>query len=510
MEQLRTFAADGLPRLLTSIAILVVGWIVALALGAILRAALRRTHVDEKIARAVLGEERAAHIDTARWVGKVVYYVALVFVFLLFFQSLHLTAATVPISAFLDSIFAFLPRLLGAVAILFVAWLAASLARRIVSAAMRKFDVERRVGGDDRTTLPGTGPATRRAQVGGPVAEIVYWVVLLLFTPAILGALRLEGLLAPVQAMIARALTFVPNIVSAGAILAAGWFVARVVQRLTTKVLSTAGLDTLSERTGMSKVAGNQRLSGLAGTVVYALILIPVAIAALNALRLEAVTAPASRMLETFFQAVPAIFGAALLLVIAYVAARLLSGLVRNLLRGVGFDRVPEKMGLTKPAAGEQTASDFAATLTMVAVMYFAALEAARLLGFQEVAALGMTVAFLAGRVLLGLVIFAVGLFLANLSASAIRRTSVPRADLLATIGRIAVLGLAGAMALRQMGIANEIIELAFGLTLGAVAVAAAIAFGLGGRDAASQAIGDARDKLRHRTGPGPVHHPAE
>lgn len=56
--------------------------------------------------------------------GKVVYCVALVFVFLLFFQSLQLTAATEPIGGFLDSIFAYIPRLLGAGAILFVAWLA--------------------------------------------------------------------------------------------------------------------------------------------------------------------------------------------------------------------------------------------------------------------------------------------------------------------------------------------------------------------------------------------------
>jgi hypothetical protein len=518
MDQLRHFTVDGLPRLVTSIAILVVGWIVALAIGALVRAGLKRTHLDDKIATKVLGAERAGHIDTARWIGNVVYYVALVFVFLVFFQSLHLTAATVPISNFLDSIFAFIPRLLGATAILFVAWLAASLARRLVSVAMRKFDVDRSVRTEATTTTPGRTtipgmqppPETASRQMGGPVSEAVYWVVLLLFTPAVLGALRLEGLLAPVEGMVNRALTFVPNIASAGLILAIGWFVARLLQRLTTNVLTSAGLDRLSDRTGLSKVAGSQRLSSLVGTVVYALILIPVAIGALNALRLEAVTAPASRMLETFFQAVPAIFGAALLLVIAYVAARLLAGLVSSILRGVGFDALPEKMGFSKAAEGEQTPSAFAGTLTTIAVMYFGVLEAARLLGLQDVVALGMTVAALAGRVLLGLIVFSLGLYLANLAAKAIRKTGASQADLLAMVGRIAVLGLAGAMALRQMGIANEIIELAFGLTLGAVAVAAAIAFGLGGRDAASQAIGEMRDKLRHRSGPGVAHHPAE
>ncbi|MGA6993155.1 MAG: hypothetical protein WBX50_04575 [Candidatus Deferrimicrobiaceae bacterium] len=45
---------------------------------------------------------------------------------------------------------------------------------------------------------------------------------------------------------------------------------------------------------------------------------------------------------------------------------------------------------------------------------------------------------------------------------------------------------LAGAMALRQMGLANEIIYIAFGMLLGAVAIAVAIAFGIGGRDIAA------------------------
>jgi hypothetical protein len=53
----------------------------------------------------------------------------------------------------------------------------------------------------------------------------------------------------------------------------------------------------------------------------------------------------------------------------------------------------------------------------------------------------------------------------------------------------VAILVLAGAMALRQMEIANEIVNLAFGLLLGAVAVAVALAFGLGGRESASRLI---------------------
>ena len=54
-------------------------------------------------------------------------------------------------------------------------------------------------------------------------------------------------------------------------------------------------------------------------------------------------------------------------------------------------------------------------------------------------------------------------------------------------MARIAILGVVIAMGLRAMGIANEIVELAFGLSFGAVAVAVALSFGLGGREAAGK-----------------------
>ena len=72
-------------------------------------------------------------------------------------------------------------------------------------------------------------------------------------------------------------------------------------------------------------------------------------------------------------------------------------------------------------------------------------------------------------------------------------------AALLATSARIAILVLSAAMALREMGIANDIINLAFGLLLGAVAVAVALAFGLGGREVAGQHLSQWSECLKNK-----------
>jgi hypothetical protein len=95
----------------------------------------------------------------------------------------------------------------------------------------------------------------------------------------------------------------------------------------------------------------------------------------------------------------------------------------------------------------------------------------------------------LLGHLLLGLIVFAIALWLARLAAGAVRGSGVPNAGALAWLAQGAVLILGGAIALRQMGVADSIINLAFGLLLGALAVAAALAFGLGGREVAGREL---------------------
>jgi hypothetical protein len=71
---------------------------------------------------------------------------------------------------------------------------------------------------------------------------------------------------------------------AAGLILLVGWFVARIVQRIVTNLLAAVGVDRLSEQVGVAKALGKQKLSGVIGLLLYILILIPVLIAALDAL----------------------------------------------------------------------------------------------------------------------------------------------------------------------------------------------------------------------------------
>ena len=116
-------------------------------------------------------------------------------------------------------------------------------------------------------------------------------------------------------------------------------------------------------------------------------------------------------------------------------------------------------------------------------------MEAAGQLGFQGLSELLVSLTRLLGRVVLGAVILAIGLYLASLVGGTIARRGGPHAGPAGTVARVAITGLSLFVGLTEMGFAEEIVTLAFGLSVGAAAVAAAIAFGMGGRDLARRRL---------------------
>jgi len=484
-QQIAQLLGGYVPNLIGALAILLFGWLVALLVSRGVRAAFRRTKLDDRAARW-LAREEGKPVEAGQWIAKGVFYFLMLFVLIAFFQVLGLTIITEPLNMLLIQVFQYAPQVLGAGALLVVAWIVASVLRFLITRALKALKVDKRLG-DQAGLEEGNG-----IPLSQTLGNAVYWLVFLLFLPAILSALALEGLLGPVQGMLDKALSFLPNIFAAGLILAVGWFVARIVRRIVSNVMIAVGADQLSERVGLTKILGSQQLSGLLGLVVYVLILIPILVAALNALALDAITRPAANMLDDILTAFPAIFAAVLLLAIAYVVGRVVSGLVANLLASAGFDVILVKLGLGKEAdEGEQKPSQIVGYLVLVAIMLFASIESLHLLGFALVAELVTSFTSFAGQVILGLIIFAIGLYIANLAAKTVKASGAAQAGVLALASRVSILALAGAMALRQMGLANEIINLAFGLLLGALAVAAALAFGLGGREIAAQELKD-------------------
>jgi hypothetical protein len=507
LDQQIRLIGSFVPNLLAALLILIVGWIVAKVVSSIVRGLLKRTNFDNRMAQSM----GTTGVGVENTVGTIVFWFIMLFVLMGFFQTLSLTAISTPLDALIAQILVFLPRLLGAAVLLLVAWVVATVLKRVVTGVLRGLDIDRRISAvvrDDESprvqpvvahpATPTEAPPVRTATPTGgrlsladTLGDVVYWLVFLLFLPAILSTLDLGGILLPVQVMLNQIFGYLPNLFAAALILVVGWFVARIIQKIVTSLLAAAGVDRLGDQVGLSQVLGGQSLSGVLGTVVYIFVLLPVLISALNALQIAAVTGPATNMLNTILAAIPNIFAAAAVLIISYVVGRLAAALVANLLTGIGFNSVPARLGMTRatPTVGRRTPAELVGSLVLIAIMLFASVEAARLLGFGALAELLAQLIQLGGQIILGLIVFGIGIYLANLAATMVESSGATNARLLAWAARIAILVLSGAMALRQMGLANEIVNLAFALLLGAIAVAAALAFGLGGRETAGREL---------------------
>jgi hypothetical protein len=500
------FQGANLENLLWAIGILLVGLIVSALVSSVVGGLLKKTTIDNRLAAWITGrpEGGAGAPQVEKWISSAVFWIIFIFFLVAFFNRLNLTAVSQPLNTFLNQITGFLPRLAAALIWLGIAWVLATVAKMAVSRLMRTFSVDERLNQE-----VGSASSERPLLLSDTVANALYWFIFLLFLPLILEALQLQQALLPVNNLLNQILAAIPKILEAVLIGFVGWLLAMVVRRIVTNLLAAAGADGLGARFGISRTSGGQSLSWIVGTIVYVLILIPTAIAALNALDIQAISQPAVAMLNDILSAVPKIFTAALILALAYILGRWVGDLVTNILRGIGFNNVfswlgvqpkqplrltpsssdPDATILQEPELPARTPSEFVGIVVQVGILLFAVVAATDVLGIPALTAIVSGIVLVAGRVLSGLVVFAIGLYLANLAFSLIASSGTRQARLLGQTARIAIIAFVAALALQQMGIGSDIVNLAFGLLLGAIAVGIALAFGLGGREIAADQI---------------------
>jgi len=167
------------------------------------------------------------------------------------------------------------------------------------------------------------------------------------------------------------------------------------------------------------------------------------------------------------------------------VAARFLKTIIEAILPPTGFDDAIRSTGVLPASAFP---SRIVANVAMIAIILAASIEAARQLGGDDIAIFLAQVTALGGKVIFGSLIIVVGIFLARIIANLVG-SGTGEGGFAQTIVRYAIIALFTAIGLTFMGLADNIVQMAFGLILGAAAVATALAFGLGGRDAAARIL---------------------
>lgn len=363
-------------------------------------------------------------------------------------------------------------KLITAIAIIIVVWLLAKAAKWAFAKLVDNVEFFRK----------GTSTGDSIGTSLGSIVSLFIWLFGLL---AVLQVFDLGGVMTPVQALLNNVMGFIPNLIGAGLIFFIGAMVAKIVRDIVVTALQTVDLDKWANKGGVDSVTGNSAITKTIGTVVYVLIIIPVAILALDALDLDSVSAPASAMLSLILDSIPRIIGAAILLGIGYLISRFVAQMLTELLPGLGVDRA---FGATELLPAGTTISSVVARVVQVAIVLFFAIAATRMLGFPELTAILDQILELGGRVVFGGVVIGVGFLIANLLEKLVSGSG-GEGGLAGSIIKWAAIVLFTFMGLSFMGVGDDIVELAFGALVIGGAVAGALAFGLGGREWAARQL---------------------
>lgn len=386
--------------------------------------------------------------------------------------------------------------------ILIATWILARVVKWALAKLVGRIGFLQRPGGDGQT-------------LGASIGQIASLLIWLFGLVAVLQVFALERVLTPIQGMLDSIMRYLPNIIGAGFVFFIGYVIAKILRQLVETALGAVNIDGLMHRVspaqtadritgdgsarplaatdgsattaqpaagGATAVQGSTgaKIASIVGNLVFAVVLIVVSVAALQILGISAISDPAVQMLSTILDAIPAIIAAVLILGLGYLIAKFAGDLLQSTLQGMGTDRAIASMGIVPEG---RSASAIITTVVKVGIMLFFGIMAARALNFPEVTAILNEVLELGGRVLFGGAIIAVGFMVANLLSKAVGEGTA------STVIRYATLVLFVAMGLQYMGIADSIINLAFGAVVVGGALAAALAYGLGGRDAAARSL---------------------
>lgn len=468
---------DQFHPILAAIVILLLGWIIALIVAAGVKKLLQKLNTNHRLSSATGHKPNIENL-----LSKLVFWFVIILAVVGALNVLNISAVSDPFSNMVSRVLAFIPNLLAAVAVGFIGWILAGLVKAGLTNVLARTEMDEKLSNE-------VGVGSLSSNIG----EIFYWLVLLLFLPIVLSILGLTGLLIPVQNMVNEAVAYLPNLLIAGVIIFVGYILAKIVRGIVEGLSNSLGLQTQAEKIGLFK---NSNVSKFLGSFVFAIIIITALIVAFEALGIEAISQPATAMLNQIMYAIPQIIAAGLILIVAYVVSRFVGRLVAELVSGAGVDEIPMKLDVQR-FLGQTRVSDIIGCLIVFFTMLFAVSEAADRLGLEQISVLIAMFIQFGASILLGAVILVVGFWLANVVANVIQRGEYNSSRWLGNLVRILIMGLVIAMGLRAMGIADSIVNLAFGLTLGSVAVAFALAFGLGGRQPAERLLSDLLDKAK-------------
>ncbi|MHC4647391.1 MAG: mechanosensitive ion channel family protein [Planctomycetota bacterium] len=206
------------------------------------------------------------------------------------------------------------------------------------------------------------------------------------------------------------------------------------------------------------------------------------------------VVEPIREMVTRILGYLPTMLGALVILVVGWIVAKTLRGMVNKLLKATHFDKLADKAGISEilvkgglKTSAREVLSNLVYWLAIIMVLVMVV----NALGLPQASAVLESLFAYIPNVIGALFVLVVGMFLANFVSGIVRtaagNASLPRPEMFAGVSRWAIIIFAATISLRELGIATLLVTTTFNIVLAGVCLALALAFGLGGREVASK-----------------------
>lgn len=405
----------------------------------------------------------------------------------------------------------FLPSIIQALLLFLVAWIVAVVVKKLVLKLLMKINLDKKLAKGKKPSDPEYGKERVRN-----IAQILYFLVFLLFLPSILDALSMESVSAPISNMMNNLLGFIPHLIGAGIIVFIGYFIAKVVRDLTYMFLQTVNIDKwynkiiADKETKSLDQTKKNTLADILSKVVFGLVLIPVATLALETLNIKTLTEPIVMVLNKVMEMIPNVLVAVLLVVLGYYIANFVSKLLEDLLSRMGINKV---FGFLENNVSQDmprfNLSKIIGSIVKVLIILFITVESLSILKLNVLNTIGYSIIGYLPLIVSGLIIIGIGLLAGYFVESIINKYT--KSPFTAAIAKYIIIIFSVFMTLEQIKFASTIVNIAFLLVLGGLSVAFAIAFGVGGRDFASRQLKKFEDKVeKENKKPVPENNPID
>jgi len=322
------------------------------------------------------------------------------------------------------------------------------------------------------------------------IGKLVFLIVFLLFIPAVLSALGLDSVTEPITDFVSAFVKYIPNIIAALILVFLGIFIGQIVGQLLSALLAKTKIDSLTDRLKSkdenvdTEVENKLKLSVILGKAVYALIVLLSLVQAFTVLEIDAISAPAISVINAVFGAIPNILLAAVIITGGVIISNLVGALIQNLLKTVNLDKYASKM-----LPSNENIFSFERLIVSTVrgiIILFAITQAVEELGFVILTEImAVIIGYL--PMIIKAVIIAIIAYLGAGFAS--KTLGGEKSRTVSMLAKVIIYTVAAFMIFSQLGFAVTIVNLAFIIILGALGIAFAIAFGIGGRDFAKRTL---------------------